>query len=164
MEYVSSCKLCAVRNANAIQKLLPLPRVHHNSVQLPYGFYTLPSGQDDLAISSEYAYQLLNTKPFQVLAYISQGIWKSRKRSEMESGNGNGNKKCTNHWCNVFFISLIPRLSLSGESLGTRLLSHDSCILLSNGYMTGFMSRTLSLLLHEGNNHKAQSVLCDYCI
>ena len=88
---------------------------------------------------------------------------------EMETGNGNGNKKRTNHWCNVFFIvclviSLIPRLSLSGESLGTRLLSHYSCILLSNGYVTGFMSHALSLLLHESNNHKAQSVLCDYCI
>ena len=30
--------------------------------------------------------------------------WKLEWKLEMEIGNGNGNKKCTNHWCNVFFI------------------------------------------------------------
>ena len=52
-----------------------------------------------------------------------------KRKLETKTGNGNwngnGNKKHTNHWCNVC------------------VLSHYSCILLSNGYMTGFMSHVL---------------------
>ena len=68
------------------------------------------------------------------------GIWKSRKRKlEMEIGNGNGNKKHT---------------SLVQCFLHT-VLSHYSCIVLSNGYMTGFMSPVLCLYY--------RTVGCDYC-
>ena len=63
---------------------------------------------------------------------------------EMETGNGtgygNGNEKCTNHWCNVFFIVC--------------LVIRYSCIVLSNGYRTGFMSPVLCLY--------SCSVLSDY--
>ena len=49
-----------------------VPRVHNNkSVQLPYGFYTRHLDGMTQTISSEYANQLLNMKPFEVLVYIS---------------------------------------------------------------------------------------------
>ena len=50
-----------------------------------------------------------------------------KRKLEMEIGNGNGNKKHTNHWCLH------------------SVLSYYSCILLSNGYRTGFMSHVLCL-------------------
>ena len=60
--------------------------------------------------------------------------------NETKTGNENGKmememgkKKCTNHWCSVFFIVC---------------LSHYSCIVLSNGYRTGFMGNALPLLLY----------------
>ena len=63
-----------------------------------------------------------------------------KRKLEMETGNGNGNTKRTNHWCNVFFI--------------VGVLSHYSCILLSNGYRTGFTGHVLCLY--------SCTVLCDY--
>ena len=80
---------------------------------------------------------------------METGNWKWKLEMEtgngMEIGNGNwkwnGNwkrkweqKKRTNHWGNVFFIVC--------------LVITLACILLSNGYRTGFMSRALPLLLY----------------
>ena len=50
----------------------------------------------------------------------------------MEIGNGNGNKKT--------HLSMVQRFLHS-------VLSHYSCILVSNGYRTGFMSHVLCLTL-----------------
>ena len=55
-----------------------------------------------------------------------------KRKLEMETGNRNGNKK-TQSLVQCFLHSV---------------LSHYSCILLSNGYRTGFMSRALPLLLY----------------
>ena len=50
---------------------------------------------------------------------------------EMETGNGNWKQK---------------NAPITGAMFLHSVLSHYSCILLSNGYMTGFMSRGLSFL------------------
>ena len=77
-----------------------------------------------------------------VLIVSSSGIKGHMEKQEMERKRklemeiGNGNEKHTYRWCNVFFIVCLV-------------------ILLSNGYMTGFMSRVLYLY--------SCAVLCDYC-
>ena len=45
-------------------KVSPLYSTNNKRVQLPYGFYTSHLDRMTWTISSEYAYQLLNMKPF----------------------------------------------------------------------------------------------------
>ena len=52
---------------------------------------------------------------------VTWAYGKAGNTNEMETGNGNGNKKRTNHWCNVFFIVCLVitlvGLALSGAEI-----------------------------------------------
>ena len=40
-----------------------------------------------------------------IMVYMDgRAYGKAGNRNEMETGNRNGNKRRTSHWCNVFFI------------------------------------------------------------
>ena len=60
-----------------------------------------------------------------------------KRKLEMETGNGNWKRK----WEQKTHQSLVQCFLHS-------VLSHYSCIVLRNGYRTGFMSRVLPILLY----------------
>ena len=74
---------------------------------------------------------------------------KKETETGMETGNGNGTKRCTNHWCNVFLIvclviTLVFYLAMVNRTgFMSPVLCLYSCTVLSD--YTAFMNRGMRL-------------------